>query len=271
MKPLGYASLRRFPVGAIGIIGMSNLGAWRELLKKTFGVQPEGPEMEKGIAEMEKETGTSFEKDWVPAFRGEAFAALYPPDDGTKEPGFIISIDNGNGGTATSLARKLIGKANAGQFDDKHKVRFSEQRLGDLSVFTPSNGNDDYFLGASEDQVLLFSKPKLLHEAAQPNETLPEGLRTFTQGDRAQMRFQLDLYGLVGMLDHMGEAPKDINLKQVLSSRSITMSAQWDEASARMEILIPINIPELIRVVGKEAKKSMPPHGAGSDDGFEFE
>nr|MBA3726982.1 DUF3352 domain-containing protein [Armatimonadota bacterium] len=101
MKPLGYSSLRRFPAGAIGIAGLSNPGGFVEIFEKVTSALPQdAPEVQKGIAEMEKETGTSFEKDWMPALRGEVYVALYPPSGDAQEPGVIVSVDNGNGGTA---------------------------------------------------------------------------------------------------------------------------------------------------------------------------
>ncbi|MGI8923521.1 MAG: DUF3352 domain-containing protein [Fimbriimonadales bacterium] len=274
MKPLGYSSLGRLPAGAIGIAGLSNPGGLVEMFEKVTSAMPEdAPEMQKGIAEMEKETGTSFEKDWMPALRGEVYVALYPPSGDAKEPGVIVSVDNGNGGTATALVKKLIEKANAGEFDSREKVRFTEEQRGDISVYIPSNGQDQAFLGVSGEQAMLFTQPQLLEKATRPSSSLPdsEGLKTFTQDDPSQFQLQLDLYGLVDMLTRMGQAPKDMDLKQVLSSRSLTITAKWDGAASRMQMLIPIDIPELIRVIGKEAKKSRPPQGAGSDGGLDFE
>ncbi|MBA3726495.1 MAG: hypothetical protein H0W86_08585 [Armatimonadetes bacterium] len=169
--------------------------------------------------------------------------------------------------------KKLIERANAGEFDSREKVRFTEEQRGDLSVYIPSNAKDQAFLGVSGEQAMLFTQPKLLDKAAQPSSSLPdsEGLTTFTQGAPSQFQLQLDMYGLVDMLNRMGQAPKDMDLKQVLSSRSLTMAAKWDGAASRLQMLIPIDVAELIRVVGKEAKKSRPTEGAGSGDGLKFE
>ncbi len=170
-----------------------------------------------------------------------------------------------------------MGKANSGAFDkDGKKVRFTKSTHGDLQVYVPSDSKGDAFLAENGDQLMLFSKEALLERSASGTRSLADSdnLRSFTQGQPAQFRLQLDMYGLVDMLSSMGESPKDMNLKQILSSRDLTINAFYDGKVSKASMLIPINIPELIRFIGKQAKEggmgggnrrsmgSVPPPGA---------
>jgi hypothetical protein len=58
------------------------------------------------------------------------------------------------------------------------------------------------------------------------------------------------------MIDKMGELPKDVNLRQILSGRNLTATGTWETDAAKGTVVIPINVPELIRVLGKKAKES---------------
>jgi hypothetical protein len=259
MRPLNYASLEHYPKGAIGVLGISSPSAYLKIMKKAFMTMPDiGPDLRKGLAEMEKETGTSVDSDWLPALRGEIYAALYPPVAGEKEPGFIISIDDSNGGTATKLFRKLVAKVNGGEFDKKGEaVRLVESQMGELSVFTPNKDNENGGGVAVVDrQVMLFSNKGVAAQIANPSGSLPdsEGLSDFTQGEPAQMRFHIDVQALFDMLERMGEMPKDVDLRQIVSGRQLTATGYFDGTSSRAHVLIPLNIPELIRVMGKQAK-----------------
>ncbi len=110
LKPLHYSSLEKYPNGAIGVVGLSSPAVYAQIFEKVFENMPKvGPEMEKGITQMEKETGTSFHNDWIPALRSEVYAALYPPIPGEKNPGVIISIDSSNWRNAGQPFRNLGG------------------------------------------------------------------------------------------------------------------------------------------------------------------
>lgn len=260
VKPLSYSALDRYPAGAVGVAGLSSPAAYVKLVKDIVSGIPEAKEdVNKGIAEMEKETGTSLDKDWLPALRGEVYFALYPPAAGEDEPSVIISIDESNGGTATEFADQLLEKVNSGQFDESGDVvRFKEEKVGDLRVLTPSNNKNDGYLAIAEDQVMLFtSKSLLMKTATHSGSTLGQSaLATFTQGQPAQFRIHLDMYALFDMLERLGQMPKDVNLRQILSSREFTLTTHYDGNSCESHAVIPINIPELIRVLGKEAKKN---------------
>lgn len=261
MKPLTYESLDKFPKGAIGVFGLSSPGTYVELLQKAFSSVPDvGPEMKKGIAEMEKEIGTSFEGQWIPALRGEVYAAMYPPAPGQKEPGFILSIDNRNGGSATTFFKEIVAKVNSGKFDKNGEtVRLKEMQDGEFMTYIPQekNSKNTGLIGVTDNQVMLFSNRGVFEQTKAKDGSLPdtEGLASYTQGDPAQFRLQLDMYKLLDMLESMGESPKDINLRQILSSRDLTVTGYCDGKVSTAHVLIPLNIPELIRVIGKEAKK----------------
>jgi hypothetical protein len=260
--PLGYKSLDRFPAGAVGVMGWSNLGTFAESMLKYFSSMPEGKDVSEGIAKMEKETGTSLENDWIPAFRGETYFAFYPPMDGSKDPGLVLSVDNSNGGSATKFLKMMIDKANAGRFDHSGEhVRFAESASGDLDLYTPSPkpGDDtEARLAISDSQAMLIVGGSLIGKVTSPNQKLlpSEGFKSFATGDPAKFRLQVDLYAVIDMIDKMGELPKDVNLRQILSGRNLTATGTWETDAAKGTVVIPINVPELIRVLGKKAKES---------------
>src|SRR5688500_938653 len=124
---LTYSSANRLPAGAIGVLAVSDAGRMVEALVSSVAASEFGGDVDKGFADMEKETGLSFENDVVPALAGETYLALYPParkeDD---EPTFVMMIDEQNGAKPESAVRKLIAKVD----------EFTSKKIGDAEVFS---------------------------------------------------------------------------------------------------------------------------------------
>jgi hypothetical protein len=259
--PLAYGSLDRLPGNALGAAGISNPGAMIDLfLEATGSVKEIAKDVHEGLGEFERVTGTSVDKDWIPALRGELFFAMYAPLKGKSEPGIILSVDNSNGGTATTFIAKLMARINSGALDKeaKERIRFTSDKKGDMTVYVPNGKDKKGFVAVTGNQVILFSREDLLNASIEGGPALDEteGMKSFSANDGAQFRMQIDMEQLFDLITEAAEVPKDIDLRQILSRRELTMSAKWDDNGSTCEMLLPIDLPSLIRVIGREAGKA---------------
>ncbi len=256
-QPLTFASLERFPEGAVGAAGLSGPARFIEVILDIVRASEGTEEMDSGIAELEAKTGLSFEKDFLPALRGEIVGALYPPITPGGDPTVILALDNSSGGRATEVALDLFEKLNAGLFDSpEEQPRLIETRMGDLRVFRPTHQDDgqQIALAVSAEQVMLISDPGLLMRIAEgpsgTNLLETEGFADLGYNSEARLQLQIDMERFIGALEEAGEAPEDFDLRQILAGRELTATWTYDGAAARFRLLIPIDIPELIMVAG---------------------
>lgn len=268
MTPLNYKSLERFPAGALGVAGISSPASVVEMIRSALdGIADAKSEIERGISEMEQKTGFSFAEDLLPAFRGELFMALYPGSQ--NEPGVIIGLDNSNGANVTEFAARVIEKINMGAFDEgDEKPRLQESQVGDLKVYRAVQQAEEGWLAIGQDQIFLVSKKDLLEAVANPqskNLSNDEGVRSVTRGEPAQFKLSVDLERVLDeVLKAVDTKPEDVQMfRQCLAGRELTLSWSYDGKVGKMRMLIPIDIPQLIRTAGQKAREQQHPQQSG--------
>lgn len=265
MPTLHYSVLEEMPTGALGVAAVSNPSSWWEILRDAFKVSsgPEEKEILRGIQEFEKVIGLSFEEEFLAAFRGEVNAALYPPKEKNGNPQFVISIDNSNNGKATEIALQLIEKANAGKFDSKDKVRFDETKMGEYRVFhiredSPEAKEVAFAIG--KDKVLFVYGKELLNKivAGVGGDSLlhSDAFMKLREESESRASLSIDMYKLVEILEQSAPIPPDVNLKQLLSQRDLTANWVLSEKASSCHIVIPLDLPEVIRTIGRQVQKA---------------
>ena len=240
---LTYSSVSKLPGGAIGVLGVSDAGRMIEAMLDSIEVSELGSEVDEGMAEMEKETGLSLREDFLPALAGETYMALYPPKGGDDdEPTFVLMFDEQNGGNPESAARKLIAKV--GEFKSK--------KMGDAEVFV-ANENDPV-IAILEDRVAITNDASIVANATSNALTTEGSLSKFDEGEPSKFKLQIDLRKLFSTIREF--AGDDMPaFEQALSQDSLECSWTVENGVSKGRALIPLKIPELIRMAGKEMEK----------------
>ena len=240
---LTYSSADLLPAGAIGVLAVSDAGRMVDAMIKSVTASELGTDFEQGFAEMEKETGLSFENDIKPALAGETYLALYPPtskeDD---EPRFVIMFDEQNGGTPEEAARKLIAKVD----------EFTSKKIGDVEVFA-TDANEPV-IAITPDQVVITNDVSIVSKPT-ANSLIDAGsLAKFDDGQPAKFKIQIDLRKLFSTIREF--AGEDMpNFEQALSQDSLECSWTVENGVSKGRTLIPLKLPELLRIAGKEMNK----------------
>jgi len=245
INPLKFDSAGRLPEGAIGVVGISGLGTMVKTLVESIEASEVGGDVDEGLADMEKETGLSFEKDVLPALAGEAYAAIYPPKKQGEEPTFVLMFDEQNGATPEAAVRKLMAKAG----------EFTQSKLGDAEVFTSKEGKDDPVVAILPDQVVLTNDPAFVATQTGNSLTANGGLATFDDGEPSQFRVQIDMQKLFDVIREFNDEDMP-PLDQALSQRTLDCTWTVTDGVAKGRALLPFKVPELIRIFAKEAQKS---------------
>ncbi|HWP30210.1 MAG TPA: DUF3352 domain-containing protein [Fimbriimonadales bacterium] len=265
MPTLHYSVLEEMPAGALGAAALSNPSSWWDIFRDALKLSGEAEDREilEGIHELEEIFGLSFEKDFLPAFRGEVNAALYPPKEKNSDPYFVISIDNSNNGKATEIALQLIEKANAGKFDSEKKIRFDETKMGEYRVFRIRENSPEakeIAIAINQDKVLFVYGKELLDKivAGVGSESLlhSDAFMKLREDSESRASLSVDMYQLVELLEQSAPIPPDVNLKQLLSQRELTANWVLTEKASTFRLVIPLDLPEVIRTVGKQVQKA---------------
>lgn len=248
MENLSFASLEHFPAGALGVASLSSpAGLYnmvREAMKTQDGVEAE---LDKGIASLEQETGLDFESDIVPGFRGEANFAMYPPEGENGSPRILFSLDNQHGGRATALATRVMQLLNEKKIEGP---QFTKSENGGWTVFTASDkslhvaiGNDKVIVGSTAaliDQVSSSSGTSLLYSDA---------FTGMSENKSAKFVLTIDTDRVASLLQKsMGDGPP---IREFLTGKPLSMTWTTANNACKTEILIPVNLPALIRFGGK--------------------
>lgn len=241
---LKYDSAGRLPAGAIGVAGVSDLGTMLKTVVECVEASELSGDVDQGMAEMEKDTGLSFEGDILPALAGETYAAIYPPKKAGEDPTFVLMFDEQNGATPEAAVRKLMAKVG----------EFTKSTLGEAEVFTSKEGKDEPVIAILPDQVVLTNDPALVATQSGSSLTANGGLAAFDDGEPAQFRIQIDMKKLFDVIREFGGDDMPA-LEQALSQQTLDCSWTVADGVARGRALIPFKVPELIRVLAKEAEK----------------
>ncbi|MEO7454372.1 MAG: DUF3352 domain-containing protein, partial [Fimbriimonadales bacterium] len=239
---LTYTSANRLPAGAIGVLAVSDAGRMVGAVIESVSASVLGADFEEGFGEMEKETGLNLEKDILPALAGETYMALYPPKDGKDDPTFVLMFDEQNGGKPEAAARKIIASEKG----------FTSKMLGDAEVF--SMKVDEPVIAILPDQVVITNDLAIISEQPANALTSTGSLAKFDEGTPAKFKLQIDLRQLVAMAREFGgdDVP---DIEQALSQDSLECSWTVENGVSKGRALIPLKLPELIRIAGQEMKK----------------
>ncbi|MCL6624743.1 MAG: DUF3352 domain-containing protein, partial [Fimbriimonadales bacterium] len=250
---LNFEGMANFPRGAVALFGVSNPARFFEFALELARLDPKSEkDAEKGIRDLETETGMSFEREWLPAFRGEFLGALYPPREAGGNPQFVLGLDNQHNGKATEFAVKFFEKANAGQFDKEGKQpRFTSEVQSGWTVFRPTDQSQIAF-AVSDQQVLMVTDPVLLDGVVRGN---PGGnlLRSSQVLEAVQenplFHLRLDTQQILNTLEQSGSLPSELNLRSVLTREDLTVTLSMDSQFVRLHVVIPVDIAESIRTI----------------------
>jgi hypothetical protein len=242
MPELNYSSANRLPSGAIGILGISDAGTMIEAIMKSFSASDMAKEITAGVDDMEKEVGLTLEEDLIPALAGETYLALYPPKKGEDEPTFVLMFDEQNGGTPEKAARKIIAKVD----------EFEPRKVGEAEVFYTNDG--DPSIAILPNQVVITNDPALVATQTNNSLTANGSLAKFDEGEPAKFKLQIDLKRLFAVIREFGgeDVPA---IEQILSQDTLDCSWTVEDGISKGRALIPIKLPELIRLAGKEIQK----------------
>lgn len=274
MPPVSFSSLSAYPDGAIGVAGMSNPGGLIRMIVDLMQTDPTvSEEIYAGIEELEQSLGMSFESDILSALRGEFNIALYPPKERGSDPRIILSIDNSNGGTASAAALKLIERVNSGAFDKgEDRPRVEIKQSGSYKVAIPQEKKEkDGVLLISDEHVMIVNDVEFAERVTQGvgNHSLLSSDSYINLQNNMQYRaiFQLDLNALFGSLVKSGAMDQDTSaqVRGVLTKSHITANWTLNDKTSHMTMLIPIDLPALIRMAGKQMNEAFQ-----MGDGFTF-
>ena len=102
-------ALKHLPTGAYTVSTLSQPGKYYNVVRDVFATDKKSQgEMDKTLAEMQKETGFSMVSDIVPAFNGDLTVAIYP--DANHADGVIDAVllaDDANDANPAALADKV--------------------------------------------------------------------------------------------------------------------------------------------------------------------
>ncbi|MDQ2987004.1 MAG: DUF3352 domain-containing protein [Armatimonadota bacterium] len=245
LSDLNYDSAQKLPSGAIGIVGLSGAGTMIKTLVESIEASELAADFSSGVDEMEKDTGLSLEKDLIPALAGESYAAIYPPKKADEEPTFVIMFDEQNGANPENAARKIIKSV-----DD-----FTMSQVGEAEVFV--NGvetSDEPVIAILPDRVVVTNDRSLVSAPQGNSLTSNGGLASFDEGEPAKFKLQIDMKAVFEMVRKFGgdEMP---DLEQALSQQTLDCSWTVEDGVAKGRALLPFKLPELIRIIGKQASQ----------------
>lgn len=275
MPPVSFSSLSAYPDGAIGVAGMSNPGGLIRMIVDLMQTDPTvSEEVYAGIEELEQSLGMSFEGDILSALRGEFNVAFYPPKENGSDPRIILSIDNSNGGTASATALKLIEKVNSGAFDKEgERPRVEIKQSENYKVAIPQEEKEKGgVLLISDEHVMIVSDLEFAERVTQGvgHYSLLSSDSYLNLQNNMQYRavFQLDLNALVDSLVKSGVMDKDsaTQVRGVLTKSHVTANWTLNNKTSHMTMLVPIDLPAVIRVAGKQMNEAF--HMGG---GFTFD
>ncbi len=248
---LNFRGMGNFPGGAVGMMGVSNPARFLEFVLELAQTDPKGAEdAERGIRQLEAQSGMSFEQEWLPAFRGELLGALYAPARAGENPQVILGLDNQHDGKATEFVVKFFERANEGAFDTKDKrPRFTVEALSGWKVYRPTD-NPNVAFAVSDQQVLLVTSPDLLERIVSGDlrsNLLDDSNLSKAIGENPRLHFRLDAQKIVEAIERSGDLPRGVDLKSVLTGEDLTVTITMDGQFARLHILVPVDVPNFIR------------------------
>jgi hypothetical protein len=137
IAPIDEEQYKRLPAGPYGLLAISQPSKYWTFVEDA--VNAEGgarQELEKGLAEFEKETGISVPRDILPALNGTLWLAVYP--DPVKPDGVqgLIVIDDTHGADPAQLAEKIKALTEGASSEKgKHGIRFTSQQRGEATIW----------------------------------------------------------------------------------------------------------------------------------------
>lgn len=289
-------SLRMLPDGALGVLVYSQIGKYWDYAKEVTADQPEAKDtMQKGVAEFEKETGLSVDKDIVPAFNGETIVAFYPTGNTKEFDGDCVTIfTDKNGATPAELVRKvrtLVEKKS--KEGGNQGVTFVENQVGDATVWEfdeatqaeflkgmKSGGSDvpkqleskSFFVAIKGQNVILASGKATLNRVLNnTGKTLLEDPSFAVLGPELEKGTQgllaVNLHGLLINLrpmiePSMKESPVTMDeLISMFGDGAMPMYAvgKYDGKTGTARMMIPLDYQVVIKMIG-QSMKSMDQH-----------
>jgi hypothetical protein len=195
IKPLDMNVLNRLPEGAYGVLAYSQVAKYWDFIGETASQDPKAKnEMEKGLAEFEKQTGISIDNDIVPAFGGNLMLAVYPsPTMGADSADGILMIDDANGANPAAMVDKVRGFIEKATAKEGKPIKFVSQKQGDVTIWRLDSGSQREFAnklanGKQNKQTeALPEPPVMLGEADVQGDAVPaepKGVQDLSDGDR---------------------------------------------------------------------------------------
>ncbi len=106
IPPVDDSIYKRLPSGAYGVTLLSQPSRYWDFIRDAVSIDPGArQEFTKGMAEFEKETGISVDRDIMPGLNGSFWLAVYP--DPNTEVGVVAVFDDANGADPAALADKV--------------------------------------------------------------------------------------------------------------------------------------------------------------------
>lgn len=136
---LDFGMLKKLPSGAYGLMAMAQPDHYWDSFTEMGKKDPKfGKQMDDGIAEFEKQTGMSVQRDILPGLKGDIWMAVYPDTRGAdRGVDGLILIDDSNGADPASLAEKVrtyVTKSSSEK--GKQGVTFQSQQKGAATVWS---------------------------------------------------------------------------------------------------------------------------------------
>lgn len=233
------------------------------------------PVVEDALAEFERETGLSVEKDVVPALGGHLAVAVYP--DATKGAegwDVLLLLDDARGADPARLAEKLRLKLR-----EEGGPRLVQEELRGRKVWVaaePIEGKTACFAEAGK-AVLLSSSRELIDRALEGWDATGGGLgaqASFTGMQKAllpgaQVALMVDVRALLEAFrkpleEGMGEmAGQDLTFDDVAGlfgakdgGVGLTLSAKYDGQIAGFQLFLPVDYDRAIRVMAVGARRA---------------
>lgn len=249
MENLSFASFESYPTGALGVAGLSSPTAlydmMREIIKSDSATESE---FDKGIAEVEKQTGLSFQNEILPGFKGEASFAVYPPETEGSDMRFVMSLDNQHGGKATELATRLM------ELVETKKVEgptFTKATEGSWTIYSADREKVHIAIGG--DKVIVSSSTGLARQVAGGDAQsllYSDAFSNMSENKNAKFVLQIDTDRLATLIEkNIGDGGPPI--REFLTGKPLTMTWTTTNNASKTQMLIPVDIPAMIRFGGK--------------------